>query len=179
MPASPLQSLGNIGRIPSWKDARQQTMADTLEGMSIDHKIAQQAASACGDDLNAALDWARAHGASVTQPGLARARSEPATIGSGIGCDFGSGIVSGIGCSIGSGIGSPCESAGDDEADKENGGRVRVWNEKSCKYEWLRGIDAAADEEERQLECMKSPLRKSRSLNGRNMSSGFLKLSLF
>jgi hypothetical protein len=131
MPASPLPMLGAVGRIPSWKEAREQRMADTLEGMAIERGIAEQAAGACGDDLNAALDWARAHGA------------EPSSaIGIGIGIGIGSGRT---------GDDGSCADASDDDSDKENAGRVRVWNQQTCKYEWLKGIDAAADEEERQI----------------------------
>jgi hypothetical protein len=135
MPASPLHTLGAVGRIPSWKEARAEKMAATLESMGIDTDIAQQAAGACGDDLNAALEWARAHGA---EP------SNAIRIGIGIGI--------GIGLGAGrAGDNGSCSDTAGEECEKENNGRVRVWNQQTCKYEWLKGIDAAADEEERQI----------------------------
>ena len=76
-----------------------------------------------------------------------------------------------------------------------------MWNQATCGYEWIKGVDAQADAEEAQIgaprlpalhasqtrvdtalrtETMKSPLRKSRSLNGRSLSlSSGMRTSLF
>ena len=129
-PAAP-PLLAAVGRIPSWKEARGKQMAETLAGMGVEGGLAAAAAEACGEDLNAALEYVRERGASV------------------------SAVPIGIGIGIGSGIGGAARGA---DADKENaGGRVRVWNQATCGYEWIKGVDAQADAEEAQIGAPRLP----------------------
>ena len=131
-PAAP-PPLAAVGRIPSWKEARGKQMAETLAGMGVEGGLAAAAAEACGEDLNAALEYVRERGASVS--------AVPIGIG--------------IGSGIGGGIGGAARGA---DADKENaGGRVRVWNQATCGYEWIKGVDAQADAEEAQIGAPRLP----------------------
>ena len=146
MPLSP--SIGTPG-LPSWKDARRKQLVTSLEGMDLELDMAERAASAVGDNgLNACLDWVREQGAT------------PRSLGSGLGSWIGSEIGLGTGL-VGLSPGGTASS-----------GRVRVWNESTCSYEWIRGIDAETDEEEMLIETLKSPLRRTKTLSSRALLSG-------